>query len=159
MLWTFYFSVVKKGLVKGMLFVPHILTFVIDVRSSRKKSIARRPSFKGFDILVVTLMWSCRATKEGYRWIGWSQEKAQKTLEHYHFTIEKCKEDWKTIVDLSSQGELNRASRSELDRLQKSFVLVLSADYQMTKLIPHWGYSDQPVFLITYTKFHMISLE
>ena len=69
---------------------------------------------------------------------------AQEALEHYRFTVEKCKEDWKAIVTLSSQEELSDASRKELDSLQKSFVLVTSADYQMTKLIPYWGSSDQP---------------
>jgi hypothetical protein len=69
---------------------------------------------------------------------------AQEALEHYRFTVEKCKQDWKAIVTLSSQDELSDASSRELEHLKESFMLVVSADYQMTKLIPHWGSSDQP---------------
>ena len=61
---------------------------------------------------------------------------AQKALEHYRFTVEKCTKKWSTINDLNAS--------TRLDQLQDSFELVLSADYQMTKLIPHWGNSDQP---------------
>ena len=61
---------------------------------------------------------------------------AQKALEHYRFTVEKCRKDWTAVNDLDAS--------TRLDQLQESFELVLSADYQMTKLIPHWGYSDQP---------------
>lgn len=61
---------------------------------------------------------------------------AQKALEHYRFTVEKCGKDWTAINDLNASARLNQ--------LEESFELVLSADYQMTKLIPHWGYSDQP---------------
>lgn len=69
---------------------------------------------------------------------------AQEALEHYRFTVEKCKQDWKAIITLSSQEELSEASARELHCLRESFMLVISADYQMTKLIPHWGSSDQP---------------
>lgn len=61
---------------------------------------------------------------------------AQKALEHYRFTVEKCTKEWSAINDLNASARL--------DQFQDSFELVLSADYQMTKLIPHWGYSDQP---------------
>lgn len=70
---------------------------------------------------------------------------AQTALEHYRFTIEKCGKDWHTINDL------NASARQ--DQLEKSFELVLSADYQMTKLIPHWGYSDQPGISYYLRKF------
>ena len=62
---------------------------------------------------------------------------AQKALEHYRFTVDKCGKDWCAVNDLNT-------SAARLDQLQDSFELVLSADYQMTKLIPHWGYTDQP---------------
>ena len=62
---------------------------------------------------------------------------AQKALEHYRFfAVEKCRKDCCAINDLNASARL--------DQLEELFELVLSADYQMTKLIPHWGYSDQP---------------
>lgn len=61
---------------------------------------------------------------------------AQKALEYYRFAVNKCSKDWSTINDLNASARL--------DQLLDSFELVLSADYQMTKLIPHWGYTDQP---------------
>lgn len=68
----------------------------------------------------------------------------QEVLEHYKFTTEKCKRDWKAIVDLASKNNLSAADQSHLECLQESFILVLSADYQMTKLIPFWGETAQP---------------
>ena len=70
--------------------------------------------------------------------------KAQKALEHYRFTTEQCARDWKAIVDLSAKDSLNEDEIAQLERRKASFVLVLSADYQMTKLIPQWGVTAQP---------------
>ena len=70
--------------------------------------------------------------------------RAQKALEHYKFTIEQCEKNWKAILELISKDTLDVAEEKELERRQASFMLVLSADYQMTKLIPHWGNTAQP---------------
>ncbi len=72
------------------------------------------------------------------------KQEAQEALEHYNFTTEKYKCDWKAIVELASKDDLNAASQARLQALQESFTLVLSAHYQMTKLIPFWGATAQP---------------
>ena len=38
----------------------------------------------------------------------------------------------------------SREEDEKLDRLKKGFYLVICADYQMSKLLPNWGYSPQP---------------
>ena len=41
--------------------------------------------------------------------------------------------------------KINEASDDdEADQLRSRFTLVISTDYQMSKLTPHWGYSPQP---------------
>ena len=70
--------------------------------------------------------------------------RAQKALEHYEFTVEQCEKNWKAILELISNDTLDVAEEKELEKRQASFMLVLSADYQMTKLIPHWGNTAQP---------------
>ena len=77
-----------------------------------------------------------RLQKEATENLAEHKSIAQKALEHYRFTVEKCTKEWSAINDLNASARL--------DQFQDSFELVLSADYQMTKLIPHWGYSDQP---------------
>ena len=80
-------------------------------------------------------------------WSNWSE--AQEELEHYKFITQKCKTDWKAIIDLASQDSLNSTSQARLQALQSSFTLVLSCDYQMTKLIPFRGSTAQ-LAIITY---------
>ena len=53
---------------------------------------------------------------------------------------EKCASEWKEIQNLSSIEE----NSEQLKDLQHRFTLVLSADYQMSKLLPYWGCSPQP---------------
>ena len=73
------------------------------------------------------------------------KDEAQEALVHYKFTTEKCKREWSAIIALASESH---TSQTRLQNLKDSFTLVLSADYQMTKLIPFWGESAQPA--ITY---------
>ena len=72
------------------------------------------------------------------------KKKAQEALEHYKFMIGKCKCDWQAIVSLASKENLDESDQRQLEALKQLFVLVLSADYQMSKLIPFWGSSTQP---------------
>ena len=76
------------------------------------------------------------------------KREAQEALEHYKFITQKCNSDWKAIADLASKDDLDARSQARLQAMQESFTLVLSADYQMTKLIPFWGATAQPA--ITY---------
>ena len=76
------------------------------------------------------------------------KEEAQEALEHYKFTVQQCKREWSAIVELASHDDLDHTAQTRLQALKDSFNLVLSADYQMTKLIPFWGETAQPA--ITY---------
>ena len=71
---------------------------------------------------------------------------ASKAQEFYHYTIEKCQNDWKQIQELEGITATSRSSEQSdmLDRKKRAFTLVLSADYQQAKLIPYWGSSAQP---------------
>ena len=48
--------------------------------------------------------------------------------------VARCKEQWKTLA--------KQAGGTHSDR--HTFTLVLSADYQQAKLVPHWGKTPQP---------------
>ena len=82
---------------------------------------------------------------------------ANEALEHYKFITQKCKADWKAITDLASRDSLSAISQARLQALQESFTLVLSSDYQMTKLIPFWGDTAQPA-ITTCARFPMTYL-
>ena len=73
----------------------------------------------------------------------YNKESACKSLEMYRNVTDKCKNDWEMIAQSERKG--NRTSEEQtLDGLKHSFTLVISADYQMNKLLPHWGESPQP---------------
>ena len=46
------------------------------------------------------------------------------------------------MVELDNES--GAEDNNELQRLKASFILVICADYQQTKLIPYWGNSPQP---------------
>ena len=68
----------------------------------------------------------------------------QSARTHYKETIDKCKTSWKRIEELSNKSKLVPEEQEELDRLQHCFSLVLSADFQQSKLVPHWEKTQQP---------------
>ena len=53
-----------------------------------------------------------------------------------------CTKDSKRIQELEGDPTLMKCE--ELALLERKFVLVVSADYQMAKLVPYWGLSPQP---------------
>jgi len=55
----------------------------------------------------------------------------------------KCAQQWKEITELESAERLPDNSE-RLKELKSVFTLVLSADYQMSKLLPFWGHTAQP---------------
>ena len=63
------------------------------------------------------------------------KDHAQKSHTYYTDVIKQCKQKW---------SDMEKLSQSELDTARHSFTLVLSADYQMQKLVPYWGFSPQP---------------
>ena len=64
----------------------------------------------------------------------------------YNESIQKCREAWIKIQSILGipVSERTQEETSKLLALQHSFTLVISADYQQAKLIPHWGRSAQP---------------
>jgi len=58
--------------------------------------------------------------------------------------VEHCSTAWKRISELETKSGLSENETEELDRLRNIFCLTISADYQMSKLIPNWGMSPQP---------------
>ena len=69
---------------------------------------------------------------------------ATSALKHYHEVIERCQTQWKKIVEFESKAERTESEEQELRGLKEGFILVLSADYQMEKLLPSWCKSPQP---------------
>ena len=64
----------------------------------------------------------------------------------YNEALTRCKESRSKIVELERQPDFE--TNRELMSLKDSFVLVLCADYQQSKLVPYWGHSHQPA--VTY---------
>ena len=70
------------------------------------------------------------------------KEKAQDSHECHTEAVKRCKDNWQRIVELEKQPDAD--TNEELKYLKESFILVVCADYQQSKLIPYWGYSPQP---------------
>ena len=69
---------------------------------------------------------------------------ATKAREFYKSTIDKCKQQWNTISQLTAIRSPTRREREELQTARHCFTLAISADYQQSKLIPSWGRTEQP---------------
>lgn len=72
------------------------------------------------------------------------KQEAAESHKYYKDMVERCSKQWKTIQKLEKKETLNAREKSELANLRDAFTLLIDADYQMSKLIPHWGYSPQP---------------
>ena len=68
---------------------------------------------------------------------------ARESLQYYKEVQEKCSQQWSRICELEVKSNKTEAE-DELSTLKHCFTLLLSADYQMQKLLPHWGRSPQP---------------
>ena len=71
---------------------------------------------------------------------------AANARDFYKKSIQKCQESWTEIQKLLSIPVTARTAQenARLATLKHTFTLVLSADYQQSKLIPFWGRSEQP---------------
>ena len=63
-------------------------------------------------------------------------EEARLSLEYYIEQTKKCEEAMRRINNTNDE--------EEVALLRNRFTLIVSADFQMNKLTPHWGYSPQP---------------
>lgn len=68
------------------------------------------------------------------------KEQAAKSRDFYNEMTARCKQQWAKIQELTDA----QPDSESLSALKHTFTLALSADYQMSKLIPHWGHSPQP---------------
>ena len=81
--------------------------------------------------------------KECKRRLQEHKDVARLSLQYYQDTIQKCTQQWKEITKLES-AERSPENYERLEELKNVFTLLLSADYQMSKLLPFWGHSAQP---------------
>ncbi len=72
------------------------------------------------------------------------EQDAQRAHTYYMDVTQHCKKDWSEIQELEAKSTLSEDERDRLTALKNSFNLVVSADYQMAKLVPYWGLSSQP---------------
>ena len=72
------------------------------------------------------------------------KEDATKSREFYKECVEKCKNNWSDIMQLTSRRQQTLREREKLETLKHCFTLTVSADYQQSKLIPSWGKTEQP---------------
>ena len=72
------------------------------------------------------------------------RKEAQLSHEDHIKLTKRCKEQMEKISTLQQNTSRSEEEDEELTQLQDRFILVLSADFQMSKLIPSWGLSPQP---------------
>ena len=72
------------------------------------------------------------------------RQEAQKSHEYYVEVTTRCTSEWNDIIALESKSDLTEEEERILSSLKNKFNVVVSADYQMGKLVPYWGYSPQP---------------
>ena len=81
---------------------------------------------------------SCKDNLEKHR------EEANKSHDYFVEVTQKCTTQFKRIAELETKETLDSDESEELSVLKLRFDLVISVDYQMSKLLPHWGDSPQP---------------
>ena len=69
---------------------------------------------------------------------------ATRSREYYKASIDRCKEQWAKIEQLTKMQVLTRREREDLEGAKHCFTATISADYQQSKLIPSWGKTEQP---------------
>lgn len=67
---------------------------------------------------------------------------AQRSHEDY-VALTRCKDEMVKIKALEEKSDKSEVEE-ELEQLKSRFILVISTDYQMSKLLPSWGCSPQP---------------
>ena len=72
------------------------------------------------------------------------REHALKSRESYIAALAQCKQNWKEITDLETKHSKTDEEEEKLVHLKHCYTAVISADYQMSKLVPYWGLSPQP---------------
>ena len=71
------------------------------------------------------------------------RHKAAEAHKYYVDATKLCACEWAEIADLKERS-LSPEENEHLTAMKRKFSVVLSADYQMSKLVPYWGASPQP---------------
>ena len=66
------------------------------------------------------------------------KDEARESMLMYKSMTEKCKGQWNKMKGLEAKS-CSADEQATLEDLKHGFTLVLSADYQMNKLLPYWG--------------------
>lgn len=69
---------------------------------------------------------------------------ARESHQYFVYVTEQCAKEWADINELERKSSLTNDEEEQLAVLKHKFNVVLSADYQMSKLVPYWGFSPQP---------------
>ena len=72
------------------------------------------------------------------------KETASDARAHYRDVTLNCKDEWNTICRLQNTTQRSTSEMQQLEEATNTFCLVLSADYQQSKLVPHWDATAQP---------------
>jgi hypothetical protein len=72
------------------------------------------------------------------------KEEASASRDYFNEMIKKCATQWKEIEELAKEQSPSQETVTKLVVAKHTFTLVISADYQQSKLIPHWGRTEQP---------------
>ena len=65
------------------------------------------------------------------------RDDASAARDYYNLMTTKCKEEWEEITTLSMEQDPSEETVSKLTVAKHTFTLVLSADFQQSKLTPH----------------------
>ena len=71
-------------------------------------------------------------------------EHDRKSHEFYIEMTSRCKWDWESIQTLEAKEDHTQDENCLLLQQRHMFTATISVDYQMQKLVPHWGQSPQP---------------
>ena len=83
------------------------------------------------------------------------KSRATEAQAFYRETTTKCLELWKDLEALMAKTSLSSEEVEELASKKHTFTLILSADYQQSKLIPYWGVRHNQAPLTTFKRCHM----
>ena len=69
---------------------------------------------------------------------------SQLAHEDYISLTKRCKSEMEQIVKLEGKADRSEAEENELICVKQRFSIIICADYQMSKLLPHWLNQVQP---------------
>ena len=89
------------------------------------------------------------------------REHALKSHESYIAALAWCNQNWKEITDLEAKDSKTDEEEEKLVQLKQCYTAVISADYQMSKLVPYWGLSPQPgsTYYLPMTFWELLTTE